>query len=69
MTWPFENDTNAIVKRLSKQAAAKTVNPYFCYSFPWLAVLIYLAILLIVQFLLISYTTGARNKRFYRESL
>lgn len=43
---------------LSVQVVVKTMNPYFYYSFPWLIVLIYLAILLIVQFTLISYTTG-----------
>jgi len=41
----------------------KTINPYFYYSFPWPVVLIYLAILLIVQFILISYTTGNLKKQ------
>ena len=47
---------------LSVQVIA-TINPYFYYSFPWLIVLIYLAILLIVQFILISYTTGNLKKQ------
>ena len=48
---------------LSVQIVVKTMSPYFCYSFPWLVVLIYLAILLIVQFTLISYTTGNLKKQ------
>ena len=40
---------------LSVRAVVKTMNPYFSYSFPRHIVLIYLAILLIVQFILISY--------------
>ena len=48
---------------LSVQVVVKTMNPYFYYSFPWLIVLIYLAILLIVQFTLISYTTGNLKKQ------
>ena len=43
---------------LSVQLVVKTMNPYFCYSFPWLIVLIYSAILLMVQSILIFYTTG-----------
>ena len=48
---------------LSVQVVVKTMNPYFYYSFPWLVVLIYLAILLIVQFILSSYTTGNLKKQ------
>ena len=48
---------------LSVQVVVKTMNPYFNYSLPWLVVLIYLAILLIVQFILISYTTGNSKRR------
>ena len=51
------------------QAVAKTVNPYFYYSFPWLVVLIYLAILLIVQFILISYTNGNLKKQSLVEQI
>jgi len=47
----------------------KTMNPYFHYSFPWLVVLIYLAILLIVQFILISYTTGNLKKQSLVEQI
>jgi len=47
----------------------KTINPYFYYSFPWPAVLVYLAILLIVQFILISYTTGNLKKRSLVEQI
>ena len=54
---------------LCVQAVAKTVNPYFYYSFPWLIVLIYLAILLIVQFILISYTTGNMKKQSLVEQI
>ena len=54
---------------LCVQAVAKTVNPYFYYSFPWLIVLIYLAILLIVQFTLISYTTGNLKKQSLVEQI
>ena len=38
-------------------------------SFPWLIVLIYLAILLIVQFTLISYTTGNLKKQSLVEQI
>ena len=38
---------------LSVQIVVKTINPYFYYSFPWLIVLIYLAILLPPTFLII----------------
>ena len=44
-------------------------DPYFYYSFPWLIVLIYLAILLIVQFTLISYTTGNLKKQSLVEQI
>ena len=54
---------------LSVQVVVKTMNPYFCYSFPWLVVLIYSAILLIVQFILISYTTGNLKKRSLIEQI
>jgi putative ABC transport system permease protein len=54
---------------LSVQVVVKTMNPYFNYSFPWLVVLIYLAILLIVQFILISYTTGNLKKRSLVEQI
>ena len=54
---------------LSVQAVVKTMNPYFYYSFPWLAVLIYLAILLIVQFILISYTAGNLKKQSLVEQI
>lgn len=54
---------------LSVQAVVKTMNPYFCYSFPWLVVLMYSAILLIVQFILISYTTGNLKKRSLVEQI
>ena len=54
---------------LSVQAVVKTMNPYFYYSFPWLVVLIYLAILLIVQFILISYTTGNLKKQSLVEQI
>ena len=47
----------------------KTINPYFYYSFPWPVVLIYLAILLIVQFILISYTTGSLKKQSLVEQI
>lgn len=43
--------------------ACKSMNPYFFYSFPWQVVLIYLAILVIVQMILISYTTGTLKKQ------
>ena len=54
---------------LSVQVVVKTMNPYFYYSFPWPAVLIYLAILLIVQFILISYTTGNLKKQSLVEQI
>lgn len=54
---------------LSVQAVVKTMNPYFYYSFPWLVVLMYLAILLIVQFILISYTTGNLKKQSLVEQM
>ena len=54
---------------LCVQAVAKTVNPYFYYSFPRLVVLIYLGILLIVQFILISYTTGNLKKQSLVEQI
>ena len=54
---------------LSVQAVVKTMNPYFYYSFPWLVVLMYLAILLIVQFILISYTTGNLKKHSLVEQI
>ena len=54
---------------LSVQVVVKTMNPYFYYSFPWLIVLIYLAILLIVQFTLISYTTGNLKKQSLIEQM
>ena len=47
---------------LCVKTVAKTINPYFYYAFPWLVILIYLALLLIVQFILISYTTGNLKK-------
>jgi len=56
----------------SEQVNHSTVNftyPYFYYSFPWLIVLIYLAILLIVQFTLISYTTGNLKKQSLVEQI
>lgn len=49
--------------------AVKSVNPYFYYSFPWLIILIYLAILLIVQMILISYTTGSLKKHSLVEQI
>ena len=54
---------------LSVQMVVKTMNPYFYYSFPWPVVLIYLAILLIVQFILISYTTGSLKKQSLVEQI
>ena len=54
---------------LSVQVVVKTMNPYFYYSFPWMIVLIYLAILLIVQFTLISYTTGNLKKQSLVEQI
>ncbi|MCI9455707.1 MAG: ABC transporter permease [Oscillospiraceae bacterium] len=54
---------------LSVQAVVKTMNPYFYYSFPWLVVLIYLGILLIVQFILTSYTTGNLKKQSLVEQI
>ena len=52
--------------------AVKTMNPmnpYFDYSFPWLVILLYLAILLMVQFILISYTTGSLRKQSLVEQI
>ena len=49
--------------------AVKSVNSYFYYSFPWLIILIYLAILLIVQMILISYTTGSLKKHSLVEQI
>ncbi len=54
---------------LSVQVVVKTMSPYFYYSFPWLVVLIYLAILLIVQFILVSYTTGNLKKQSLVEQI
>ena len=54
---------------LSVQVVVKTMNPYFYYSFPWLIVLIYLAILLVVQFILISYTIGNLKKQSLVEQI
>ncbi|MCQ4743840.1 AAA family ATPase [Blautia producta] len=54
---------------LSVQVVVKTMNPYFYYSFPWMIVLIYLAILLIVQFTLISYATGNLKKQSLVEQI
>ena len=54
---------------LSVQVVVETMNPYFYYSFPWLVVLIYSAILLIVQFILISYTTGNLKKQSLVEQI
>ena len=49
--------------------AAKSANPYFFYSFPWPVILLYLAILLIVQMILISYTTGSLKKHSLVEQI
>ena len=49
--------------------AVKTMNPYFYYSFPWLVAWIYLGLLLIVQFILISYTTGNLKKQSLVEQI
>ena len=54
---------------LSVQVVVKTMNPYFYYSFPWLVVLIYLALLLLVQFILISYTTENLKKQSLVEQI
>lgn len=54
---------------LSVQAVAKAMNPYFYYSFPWLVVLIYSTVLLIVQLILISYTTGNLKKQSLVEQI
>nr|WP_326165127.1 FtsX-like permease family protein [uncultured Oscillibacter sp.] len=54
---------------LSVQAVAKTMNPYFYYSFPWPVVSIYFAVLLIVQSILVSYTTGDLKKRSLVEQI
>ncbi len=54
---------------LSVQVVVKTMNPYFYYSFPWLVVWMYLAILLIVQLILISYTTGNLKKQSLVEQI
>ena len=54
---------------LSVQVVVKTMNPYFYYSFPWPVVLIYLAILLIVQLILSSYTTGNLKKQSLVEQI
>ncbi len=54
---------------LSVQIVVKTMNPYFYYSFPWSVILLYLAILLIVQFILISYTTGNLKKQSLVEQI
>ena len=51
------------------QAVLKTMNPYFYYSFLYLVVLIYLAILMIVQFILISYTTRTLKKQSLVEQI
>ena len=42
---------------------------YLQYQFPWPVVLIYLAILLMVQFILISYTTGNLKKQSLVEQI
>ena len=49
--------------------AARSANPYFFYSFPWPVILLYLAILLIVQMILISYTTGSLKKHSLVEQI
>ena len=54
---------------LSVQAVVKTMNPYFDYSFPWLVVLIYLAVLMIFELILISYTTGNLKKQSLVEKI
>lgn len=54
---------------LSVQVVVETMNPYFHYAFPWLVALIYLAVLLIVQFILISYTTGSLKKQSLVEQI
>lgn len=41
----------------------RSLNPYFFYSFPWPVVLIYSAVLLAVQLILIAYTTGNLKKQ------
>ena len=40
----------------------RSLNPYFFYLFPWPVVLIYSAVLLTVQLILIAYTTGNLKK-------
>ena len=47
----------------------RSLNPYFFYSFPWPVVLIYSAVLLAVQFILISYTTGNLRKQSLVEQI
>ena len=42
---------------------------YLQYQFPWPVVLIYLAIMLMVQFILISYTTGNLKKQSLVEQI
>ena len=49
--------------------AARSANPYFFYYFPWPVILLYLAILLIVQMILISYTTGSLKKHSLVEQI
>lgn len=51
------------------QAVKSAVNSYFFYSFPWLVILIYLAILLVVQMILIAYTTGSLKKNSLVEQI
>ncbi len=41
----------------------RSLNPYFFFSFPWPVVLIYSAVLLAVQLILIAYTTGNLKKQ------
>lgn len=49
--------------------ACKSMNPYFFYSFPWQVVLIYLMILVVVQMILISYTTGTLKEQSLVEQM
>lgn len=100
MIWPFENDTNAVVKRISsKNISANRKRNLFTiltialatallsaimlygfgvpqktknlniYSFPWPVIVIFLAVLLVVQMVLIAYTTGNLKKNSLVEQI
>ena len=65
----FAGMNSRIWRKNESQERLIMMNQYFYYSFPWMIALIYLAILLIVQFTLISYATGNLKKQSLVEQI